>query len=452
LFGWRKNREQAAGAAKQDASAATQDAGAASQEAGAAAPDTGAAPRDAGAGAAPLDAGAAATGAGAAAARRPRRALLLTLGAIALAVAAGGITWLVAAAHTGSPSASAAVRSDADHASPVAKVSGPFRVLSVTPAQSARHVNGAAPVRVVFSAPLAAGSSAPRIKPAVKGTWAIKGSTMTFTPATAFGPRSFVTVRVPSGRRGVRSATGSLLAAQVTSRFRVGSYSVLRLQQLLAQLGYLPMTWTGSGTPAATTSMNAQLSAAFQPPAGTFSWQGHWPRVLTSQWTAGQPNVLDAGAIRALESQRGLTMDGVAGPAVWRDLMRAAVKGGTNPAGYTYALTSKASPETLTIWHNGHVVLHTLANTGIAVAPTADGTFPVYLRYAFQIMKGTNPDGSKYADPVQNVSYFNGGDAVHYFPRATFGWPQSLGCVELPLAQSAVAYKYLTYGSLVTVR
>jgi hypothetical protein len=52
---------------------------------------------------------------------------------------------------------------------------------------------------------------------------------------------------------------------------------------------------------------------------------------------------------------------------------------------------------------------------------------------------------------VQNVSYFNGGDAVHYFPRGSYGWPQSLGCVELPLAQSAVAYHYLTYGSLVTV-
>ena len=456
MFGWRKNREQAAGAAKQDASAATQDAGAASQEAGAAEPDTGAAPQDAGAatqdaGAASQDAGAAATDAGAAA-PRSRRALLLTIGAAALAVAAGGITWLAVAGQTGSPSASAAVRSDADHASPVAKVSGALRVLSVTPAQAARHANGAAPVRVVFSAPLAAGSPAPRIKPAVKGTWTVKGSTMTFTPATAFGPRSVVSVRVPSGRHGVRSATGSLLAAQVTSRFRTGSYSVLRLQQLLAQLGYLPMTWTASGTPATTTSMTAQLSAAFQPPAGTFSWQGHWPRVLTSQWTAGQPNVLDVGAIRAFESQRGLTMDGVAGPGVWRDLMRAAAKGATNPAGYTYALASKASPETLTIWHNGHMVLHTLANTGISVAPTADGTFPVYLRYAFQIMKGTNPDGSKYADPVQNVSYFHGGDAVHYFPRATFGWPQSLGCVELPLAQSAVAYKYLTYGSLVTVR
>jgi hypothetical protein len=114
-------------------------------------------------------------------------------------------------------------------------------------------------------------------------------------------------------------------------------------------------------------------------------------------------------------------------------------------------VASKASPETLTIWHNGRQVLKTLANTGISVAPTADGTYPVYLRYYYQVMKGTNPDGSKYADPVWNVAYFNAGDAVHYFPRSSFGYPQSLGCVELPWNAAAKAWPYLTYGSLVTV-
>ncbi len=76
----------------------------------------------------------------------------------------------------------------------------------------------------------------------------------------------------------------------------------------------------------------------------------------------------------------------------------------------------------------------------------------MYLRYYFQVMNGTNPDGSKYSDPVYFVSYFNGGDAVHYFPRGTYGWPQSLGCVELPYTAAEHAYPYLTYGSLVTVR
>ena len=66
-------------------------------------------------------------------------------------------------------------------------------------------------------------------------------------------------------------------------------------------------------------------------------------------------------------------------------------------------------------------------------------------------MRGTNPDGSHYADPVQFVAYFNGSDAVHYFPRGSYGSPQSLGCIELPLGAAGTAWPYLTYGSLVTV-
>ena len=153
----------------------------------------------------------------------------------------------------------------------------------------------------------------------------------------------------------------------------------------------------------------------------------------------------------AFQAQHGMKVNGVAGARVWTALIRAAGRGRGNRAGYSYAVASKGSPEMLTIWHDGHVVLRAAANTGIPVAPTADGTFPVYLRYRFQIMRGTNPDGSSYADPVEYVAYFDGGDAVHYFPRGSYGFPQSLGCVELPITAAAQAWPYLTYGSLVTV-
>ena len=103
------------------------------------------------------------------------------------------------------------------------------------------------------------------------------------------------------------------------------------------------------------------------------------------------------------------------------------------------------------MWHDGQVILHTPANTGISVAPTTVGTAPVYLRYTFQIMQGTNPDGSHYADPVSWVSYFRSGEAVHYFPRGSYGYPQSLGCVELPYNQAHYVWPYMTYGTLVTV-
>ena len=382
---------------------------------------------------------------------RSRRTVLLTgaVALVALMIIGGGLTWLLTSGRPGSSSASAAVK--AHHAQP-AKPAPPLHVLSITPANAAHQVNGSQPVTIAFSAPVAADSPTPSITPAVRGTWtAAKGDTMVFTPATAFRPDSTITVRIPAGPSGVRSAAGGLLGAPVTDRFRTKSYSTLRLQELLAQLGYLPLTWTPRGSNPAADDRAGQFGAAYQAPQGRFTWQGNYPGSLTSLWAKGKANLIDVGAIRAFQSVEGLTMDGVAGPAVWRDLLRAVAKGQDNPNGYSYALASKGSPETLTVWHNGHVVEHTLANTGIAVAPTADGTFPVYLRMPFQVMKGTNPDGSHYADPVQNVAYFNGGDALHFFPRASFGFPQSLGCVELPLAQSAVVYRYMTYGSLVTV-
>ncbi|HEY2579510.1 MAG TPA: L,D-transpeptidase family protein [Streptosporangiaceae bacterium] len=396
-----------------------------------------------------------------------RKTVVLATGITALVVVAGGLTWAFASGHGSSP-ASAAVSTQNGKPAPAAPAA-PLHVLSVTPGQAARGVNGAAPVTVVFSAPLATTSPTPTFSPAVQGTWAPaktqsqpktskskaaktpQAYSMVFTPATQFRPHSTVTLKIPAGQTGVRSAAGGVLGSPVTERFHTGSYSTMRLQQLLAQLGYLPLTWTPSGANPAATDSNAQLSAAYQPPAGTFTWQSGYPSRLQGMWQPGADNLIQVGAVRAFESVEGLTMDGVAGPAVWRDLLRAAADGRQNPNGYTYAIASKASPETLTIWHDGRMVLRTDANTGIPAAPTVDGTFPVYERLPFQIMKGTNPDGSKYADPVQNVSYFNGGDAVHYFPRSSFGWPQSLGCVELPLAQSATAYHYLTYGSLVTV-
>jgi hypothetical protein len=66
-------------------------------------------------------------------------------------------------------------------------------------------------------------------------------------------------------------------------------------------------------------------------------------------------------------------------------------------------------------------------------------------------MRGKNPDGTKYADRVYYVSYFRDGEAVHYYLRGSYGFPQSLGCVELPWNEAKKAWPYLTYGSLVSV-
>jgi L,D-transpeptidase catalytic domain len=339
-------------------------------------------------------------------------------------------------------------------ASPTASPAGPLRVLSVTQGGATRQTNGADPITVRLSAPLAAGSPLPVLHPAVPGRWQRNGATLSFTPAWPLQPGSQLRVRVPGGPSGLASAAGGYLAGTITQTLSTRGWSVLRLQQLLAQLGYLPRSFQAADPATALpASVPGELATVYAPPAGQLVWNPGYPHLLTTFW-GGPASLIIQGALRAFQSDHGLVMTGQLTQPLWMALLRAAAHDQHSQHGYTYAWASKGTatkPETLTVWHNGRVVLHSLANTGIPAAPTADGTYPVYLRYYFQVMKGTNPDGSKYADPVYYVAYFHGGDAVHYFPRGSYGFPQSLGCVELPWAAAKHVWPYLSYGSLVTV-
>ncbi len=53
------------------------------------------------------------------------------------------------------------------------------------------------------------------------------------------------------------------------------------------------------------------------------------------------------------------------------------------------------------------------------------------------------------------VSYFNGGDAMHGYYRSGYGYPQSNGCVELPISNAQMLWSspqgYDGYGVLVHV-
>jgi lipoprotein-anchoring transpeptidase ErfK/SrfK len=373
-----------------------------------------------------------------------RRNRLILAGALAVAVVIAGTTYAVLRAgssYTGP-----------DLTLPDVHV---LRLDSVTPTTGSTDVNGAGPIIVQFNGPIKDGTTNPVIQPAVVGTWTYSGDSAIFAPATAFAPSTRYTVSVPAG---VQARGGAKLASTTTVHFTTGAYSQLRLSQLLSQLGYLPFTWSPASNPAARAEAlngggvaQSEAAMAFNPPAGTFAFQSGYPTALAAMWNPDQANVLLKGAVMAFQHDHGMLPNADTGPKLWAALFKAASDGSRNASGYTYAVASKTLPESLTIWHNGHQVFHALANTGIPVSPTADGTFPVYQKYAFQIMRGTNPDGSSYADPVSFVSYFNGGDAVHYFPRPGYGYQQSLGCVELPYNAAKAAYPYLTYGSLVTV-
>ena len=325
----------------------------------------------------------------------------------------------------------------------------PFDLVSVSPVElsqtaGAQSVNGAGTIVVTYNQPIPASAPLPTLSPATAGTWRRSGDVAIFTPAQGYPAGTHVTVTA--------AGLGDSRSRSESSSFKTASYSTVRLQEILAQLGYLPLTWTpAAGAAVPGPSAAAQLAAAYAPPAGTFQWKGGYPAQLRSFWSQDEANTLDRGAITGFEADHELPIDGAAGATVWNALLAAAAKDQRNTHGYSYAIASKGSPERLTIWHNGKQVFSSLANTGIPAAPTADGTFPVYEKLPFQIMSGTNPDGSHYADPVEWVSYFDGGDAVHYFDRGSYGWPQSLGCVELPYSAAKQAYPYLPYGTLVTV-
>ncbi|MGH2842123.1 MAG: L,D-transpeptidase family protein, partial [Solirubrobacteraceae bacterium] len=176
------------------------------------------------------------------------------------------------------------------------------------------------------------------------------------------------------------------------------------------------------------------------------------PVQLKRLWSPTAPTELTKGAIMAFESDHGLAVDGLAGPSVWKALISAAVKGERSSFGYTFVMVSENEPESIHVWHDGRIVVHGPVNTGIAAAPTALGTFAVFEHLTVTTMSGVNPDGTPYHDPgIPWDSYFNGGDALHGFIRASYGFPQSLGCVEMPFAQAGQVFPYTPIGTIVNV-
>ncbi len=327
-------------------------------------------------------------------------------------------------------------------------------VLAAGPAPGA-DVSPSTPLRLTFSKPVAKvlGSARPKLTPEVPGSWRRADShTLLFRPSGyGVGFNSKLTAKLPKPVELIQADGSTKRASEV--EWTVPQGSTLRLQQLLAQAGYMPVEWKPAGAAVAKTP-EAQVRAAIQPPRGRFSWRyPNTPASLREEWSPGQAGAITQGALMSFEDEHEMETDGVAGPEVWKRLMEDAIAGKRKPVpGYSYVYVSETLPETVTLWHNGHQVLSGAANTGIPGAETETGTFPVFEHLEETTMSGENPDGSHYEDPgIMWVSYFNGGDALHAFDRASFGTPQSLGCVEMPLEEAAEVFPYTPIGTLVTV-
>jgi len=364
--------------------------------------------------------------------KRSRTWIVVTICAVVVVLAAGGF---VAVDHFGT-------NAGANPTTPPP----PLTVTSVSP--NGTNVDAGSTISVQFSTDLAPNSPMPTLNPPVPGSWVVLSPSMLQYEASGpLVPGASETITVPGGSGGVVGSLGQHLAQATTTQFTVAPGSTLRLQQLLAELGYLPLTFT----PASPVTSPAQLG---NDQVGSFSWRwAYQPASLATLWTPGTNNVITQGAVMNFENQNGLKTDGLAGPQVWTDLLADLQSGKSNAQPWDYVLVSQSHPETATVYKDGAEVYSTLVNTGVPGAVTENGTWPVFARYTVTTMSGTNPDGSHYSDPgIPWVSYFHGGDALHGFVRPGYGYPQSDGCVEMPISNAAVVFPLTPLGTLVTVQ
>ena len=161
-------------------------------------------------------------------------------------------------------------------------------VLATLPAPGA-DTTPAGSIYLTFSRPLAEvlGGSDPRVLPSTPGVWREQNShTLVFTPQGYGAPLgSGISFQFPHD---VAVSVGGGLLVTHQIGWGVPAGSTLRLQQLLAQAGYLPLDWRASGAEVAHTP-SAEVQAAVDPPTGAFGWRyGNTPRPLQALWSDGE--------------------------------------------------------------------------------------------------------------------------------------------------------------------
>lgn len=312
--------------------------------------------------------------------------------------------------------------------------------------------NGTEPLVITLAGKPAAKTIRPRIAPVeanqphVSGTWSNNGNTEVFKTSASLQPCESYRLTVPKSTReeGHKSLTRRRMVV-----LKVACPSTYGLQLALARLGYLPVSFKAA--PGAHLSRAAgRRSAAhlvYDPPKGE----------LASDIAGAPPveaGVFDAttkGALMRFQEQHHMEATGEPETETWSKLLVALAHKFRDAEPYTFVTVTESLPETLELHKGNEVVLTTPVNTGVPGAETEQGIFPIFERLTFQIMRGTDPNGTKYAVPVHWINYFNGGDAVHGYERASYGFPQSNGCVELPVSTSEKVFPMLALGDIVWV-
>jgi hypothetical protein len=307
---------------------------------------------------------------------------------------------------------------------------------------------GVADLTIKLDGAVAAGGPKPTLTPQVSGTWTAWGDHETFTPTDSFAPCGSYVLTIPAGT----AASGQApLGRRQVFDFSVACPSVKALQEALARLGYLPYrleSFSGVNLNVPLTTGTA-AERAFQLPRGWL--RGEYRDVPSLE--VGTMDPTTTGALWVWEQDHDVPIGTTPDAAMWQTLVREEALNRKNPRPYTWVtVTENTVPELLKVHENKHIVITSLANTGVPGATTQTGEFPIYIRYLTTTMIGTNVNGTHYDDPgIPWVNYFNGGDAVHGYPRASYGFPQSNGCVELPIPEAEKVYYKLMVGDMVDV-
>lgn len=305
------------------------------------------------------------------------------------------------------------------------------------------RANGAQRLVVTLSARPARGTPRPAIRPRIRGHWTTIRRSEVFVPAFGLEPCRRYTLAVPGG---TIAAGHARLGRRMTRHLKVACFPILAAQQALARLRYLPFS-AGDET-LSSLGPNRVASLAYR--AKHIALRARTQ--AAPHLVRGKVDTVTRGALMSFQLRHHLTPDGALTGATWGALLEAESRHEQSTHPYTWITISEGSPETLLVHRIGGVVLSTPANTGVPGADTPQGVFPIFTHVAASDMKGTNPDGTKYDDPgVPWVNYFNGGDAVHGFPRGSYGSPQSNGCVELPVSTAERVFGMVDIGDLVIV-
>jgi hypothetical protein len=293
-----------------------------------------------------------------------------------------------------------------------------------------------------------ASTPTPTFKPYVAGKWAVLGHYEKFTPTETFAPCGSYVMTIPAGT--VASGDAPLGARRVVD-FSVDCPSVTALQEAFMRLNYLPYklkSYSGLNLNVPLT-VGVAAQRAFRPPHAYL--RSKYKDVPTLKLGTMDPTT--TGALEIWDQDHDVATGTAPNAAMWSRLLIEEAHNYRNPKPYTWVtVTEQTDPELLKVHENAKIKITSLANTGVPGATTQTGDFPIYIRYLTTTMIGTNVDGTKYDDPgIPWVNYFNGGDAVHGYPRASYGFPQSNGCVELPIAEAELVYQQLAVGDMVDV-